>query len=93
MFSAQKLREIFGFAKIKSAINKLEFEGSEVKISGQGFGHGAGLCQWGSKSQALLGEDYLQLLEHYYPKAKILREKPRIALVLNNSAARFPVSN
>jgi hypothetical protein len=36
------------------------------------FGHGRGMCQWGSQRWALQGQGYLWIAEHYYPGAAVL---------------------
>ena len=36
------------------------------------FGHGRGMCQWGSQRWALQGQGYLWITEHYYPGAAVL---------------------
>jgi stage II sporulation protein D len=38
---------------------------------GAGWGHGAGLCQWGTKGLAARGLDYQAILAHYYPSAEL----------------------
>lgn len=73
-FSVQKLRELFGFYKIRSSVDSVEVGAETVKLTGQGFGHGAGLCQWGTLAQVRLGKSYLQILDHYYPKVKLVRD-------------------
>ncbi len=35
-------------------------------FSGHGWGHGVGLSQWGARGMALAGQDYRQILTHYY---------------------------
>ena len=40
-------------------------------MRGQGFGHGAGLCQWGAKALADQGRDYKAILAHYYPGTEL----------------------
>jgi stage II sporulation protein D len=92
-FPVQKLREIFGFFKIKSAVDNLEIMADTVKINGQGFGHGAGLCQWGTLAQAKLGKTYIQVLEHYYSKAKIVQNNYRLSFNLPLNLAKKTVSN
>ena len=81
LFSAQKLRQIFGFAKIKNSPESFQLENNVVKISGQGFGHGAGLCQWGALEQAKRGVSALEIIRHYYPKAMILHSESGQKLV------------
>ncbi|MGQ0508304.1 MAG: SpoIID/LytB domain-containing protein [Myxococcaceae bacterium] len=65
---AVSFRAKLGYLKVKSLAFELE-EGRDgaVKLSGHGFGHGAGLCQWGAKALADDGWDYRRILLHYYP--------------------------
>ncbi|MBE2249493.1 MAG: SpoIID/LytB domain-containing protein [Myxococcus sp.] len=69
---AVSFRERLGYMRLKS----LDFEvASQAKdgwvLKGHGFGHGAGLCQWGSRMLADAGKDYRQILEHYYPGTEL----------------------
>jgi stage II sporulation protein D len=41
-------------------------------VDGRGFGHGVGLCQWGAQGKAEQGWTPEQILEFYYPGARIL---------------------
>ncbi len=81
IFSVQKLRQIFGFAKIKNSPEKLAFEGEKIIFSGKGFGHGVGLCQWGAREQAKRGVGALEIIRHYYPQASITEGEQRLQLV------------
>jgi stage II sporulation protein D len=38
-----------------------------IILSGKGFGHGVGLCQWGAISLSKKGWSYEEILNHYYP--------------------------
>lgn len=78
-FSTQKLRELFGFFNLRSSVRQLETQGNLIKLSGQGFGHGAGLCQWGTRDQVKAGRTYLQVLKHYYPLAKIEKNQTHLS--------------
>lgn len=69
----QKLRQIFGFSKIRSSPDTVAVSEDVVTFSGRGFGHGVGLCQWGSLYMAKKGRTYMDILTHYYPKAEILK--------------------
>ena len=40
---------------------------------GRGFGHGVGLCQWGAQRKAEKGYTALDILNAYYPGAKLFR--------------------
>lgn len=83
-FSVQKLREIFGFYKIRSSADSMEISNSKVKITGQGFGHGVGLCQWGALAQVKLGKSYIKVIEHYYPRAQIVSDSSYLSLNLQS---------
>lgn len=41
---------------------------------GQGNGHGLGLSQWGAKGMADAGNDYQDILKHYYQNVTITKE-------------------
>jgi stage II sporulation protein D len=45
--------------------------GNTVTITGQGFGHGVGLCQFGAQHMASTGTRHDKILGFYYPGAKI----------------------
>jgi SpoIID/LytB domain protein len=42
------------------------------RLEGKGWGHGVGLCQIGAAVMGSLGYDYREILEHYYPGAKVI---------------------
>jgi len=76
--TGQRLREIVGFSKIKStAFEVYKLAGGKFRFQGKGHGHGVGLCQWGAKSLAQSGQNYFQILKHYYPQAKLVKLKNR----------------
>ena len=59
---AMTFRERVGYGKLKS----LWFDVSGKTVTGHGFGHGAGLCQWGAKVLADQGLGFREILSHYY---------------------------
>lgn len=63
------LRIEFG---LKSTYFSTQLNGSNVVISGRGFGHGVGLCQEGAMNMAKLGYDYTQIARFYFNKVKII---------------------
>ncbi len=85
--SIQKIREKFGFDQIRNAPTDIQITDDDIVISGQGYGHGAGLCQHGTYSQAKLGRGFLDIIKHYYPKAIISDSKNRLASFKNILAA------
>lgn len=42
-------------------------ERTQFSVTGRGWGHGVGLCQWGSAEMAKQGQSYKQILTHYFP--------------------------
>jgi len=47
-------------------------QGNAVVFEGSGSGHGAGLCQWGAAGRARAGQSADQILQAYYPGARIV---------------------
>lgn len=66
-----RLRNIMGRSALPSNNYKLIDKGEYVKISGAGFGHGVGMCQFGAKELALQGFSYKQILAYYFPELKL----------------------
>ena len=44
---------------------------TKVTAYGAGWGHGAGMCQWGTKGLAARGMSYEAILGHYFPSAEL----------------------
>lgn len=70
---AVQFREKLGYTRLKSLDFDVEREGDVVRFTGRGYGHGAGMCQWGAKAYADRGWTYRQILDHYYPGAELQR--------------------
>ncbi len=69
---ATELRRIFGFSEIKSTWFEPQIVGNEIRFTGRGYGHGVGMCQWGSKGMADAGKGYRDILKFYYPDATLM---------------------
>ena len=70
------IRSVIRTANNKSILKSNWFdlnidENKNVIISGRGYGHGVGLCQWGAIDQSKLGYDFKEILLHYFPGTKI----------------------
>ena len=72
-WSGQRFRELLGYGRIKSARFEVAVQGGAFRLSGKGFGHGVGMCQWGARGMATAGEVYRDILGKYYPGSKIER--------------------
>ncbi|UYL07740.1 SpoIID/LytB domain-containing protein [Bdellovibrio sp. SKB1291214] len=71
--SANEFRQALGFSELRSTLFEMKQQGDEFTFTGRGFGHGVGLCQWGSRAMGLKGQNFVQILKHYYPAARIAR--------------------
>jgi stage II sporulation protein D len=63
-------RRAVGTRRMKSTAFEVEKAGNSFKITGRGWGHGVGMCQWGARGMADpdLGYTAEEILKHYYSK-------------------------
>jgi stage II sporulation protein D len=61
------IRNSNGKSILWSTMFDVSLKSDYVILSGNGFGHGVGLCQWGAISLSHKGWDYSEILNHYYP--------------------------
>ncbi len=54
---------------------RVSYSDGHILFSGYGWGHGVGMCQWGAKALAEQGKTYREILEFYYPGARITKIK------------------
>ncbi len=66
MFPPDRMRSLY-FTSKKNA--------NGLILTGQGWGHGVGLCQWGARGMAMRGYGYRDILGHYYMGIKIASAK------------------
>jgi stage II sporulation protein D len=64
---AYKFRLAVGSMKIKGTRFKITDAGNSLSISGRGFGHYVGMCQFGALGMAESGYNAARILSHYYP--------------------------
>jgi stage II sporulation protein D len=58
--------------KLKSHVfGSIKTNEDKIYFKGRGWGHKAGLCQWGAKGMAENGKTYKKILSHFYPGTKI----------------------
>lgn len=60
-----------GPGDLKSTWFDVGSAGDDFVFRGQGFGHGVGLCQWGSRALGAKGVSSTEILKHYYPLAQL----------------------
>jgi stage II sporulation protein D len=71
LISANTFRNAVGNNKVKSTSFAIRPVYDGYEISGEGYGHGVGMCQVGARAMAEEGKHYQQILQFYYPLAKI----------------------
>jgi stage II sporulation protein D len=64
------LRTADGKNILWSTLFDLSVRSNNVELTGKGFGHGVGLCQWGAIELSRSGWIYSEILNHYYPGTK-----------------------
>ena len=72
--AAKDFRVWIGGDRIRSTHFTVVISDDAVEFRGKGWGHGVGLCQWGTFGQALFGRPYDKILEFYYPGSKIVSD-------------------
>jgi SpoIID/LytB domain protein len=72
--------EVAGELKIRRLLHNLpsamfvfDRDGDDWVARGGGWGHGAGMCQWGAVGRAEAGQDYRQILKAYYSGADVAK--------------------
>ena len=65
------LRNMAGRDLLPSNNFIMSMKNNEIRVQGQGYGHGVGLCQLGALELAKRGYDYRQILSFYFPRHKI----------------------
>ena len=70
--NGQKIRNVFG---LRSACFTLKYADGRFLFSVRGWGHGVGMSQYGANEMAKQGADYREILTHYYPGARLVKEE------------------
>lgn len=70
--STATLRRLLSY-RLHSCLFSVCKKGKDFLITGRGWGHGVGLCQWGAEGMARLSYSCAQILQTYYPNSKLKR--------------------
>ncbi len=73
---AAEFRKAAGYAKVRSLKMEIVPVSGEWRITGEGWGHGVGLCQFGANGMARRGAGFRDILARYYPGTEINGETP-----------------
>jgi stage II sporulation protein D len=71
VFSGEEWRRALGLSNVKSLKFEVTENGTGVQLSGHGYGHGVGLCQFGANGMARQGYAFSEILQHYYTGVSI----------------------
>ncbi len=70
--TAASLRQAAGDGKVKS--HKMKIAPAAAggwTVTGEGYGHGVGMCQWGANGMARKGSGFREILARYYPGTRV----------------------
>jgi stage II sporulation protein D len=73
---AVEFRKVSGYAKVRSLKMEIAPVAGGLRIKGEGWGHGVGLCQFGANGMARRGADFREILARYYPGTELTGETP-----------------
>lgn len=73
IFQAQKFRIALNPNKLKSTLFKVTKKNGSFEFTGRGWGHAVGMCQEGTRGMSESGFTPLQVLEYYYPQARVVK--------------------
>jgi stage II sporulation protein D len=64
---AAEFRDVLGADVVRSTLFEVDMQGYYFDLTGQGWGHGVGMCQQGACGMALSGKHMDEILQFYYP--------------------------
>ena len=71
--NANDFRLTIGPNNLRSTSFSIKNSGNSFVFEGRGWGHGVGLCQYGTQSMAKSGFRWFDILRHYYPKIDLVK--------------------
>ncbi|GAB4242042.1 MAG: hypothetical protein OHK0028_20650 [Deltaproteobacteria bacterium] len=73
---AAEFRKAAGYAKVRSLKMEVLPAAAGWRFTGEGYGHGVGMCQFGADGMARRGAGYRAILARYYPGTDIAGAPP-----------------
>jgi len=73
---AAEFRKAAGDARVRSLKMEIVPVAGEWRFTGEGWGHGVGLCQFGANGMARRGAGFREILARYYPGTEISGGSP-----------------
>ena len=71
--NANEFRLLLGPNHLLSTAFEVSDKGKIIKFSGNGWGHGVGLCQYGAETMAKNGSTWQEVLKKYYPGVEFVK--------------------
>jgi stage II sporulation protein D len=81
VLKAKEFRQLLGPNEIRSTRFEAAVKQDRLAVTGRGWGHGVGMCQWGAYGLSKRGRTAEEIIKFYYPGAKItsldkIKDKP-----------------
>ena len=73
---AAEFRKAAGYANVRSLKMEIVPVAGEWRFTGEGWGHGVGMCQFGANGMVRRGAGFREILARYYPGTDITGETP-----------------
>lgn len=93
LFSGDEWRRAMGMAKVRSLKFEVQETETGVQLSGRGYGHGVGLCQFGANGMGRKGYVCADIIQHYYTGVTLAPapsvEEARALMTLKRMAVRM----
>lgn len=70
---AEVFRNALGSGVIRSVMFEAHRSGERLVFEGRGWGHLAGMCQWGARGMALEGYGANEIMGHYFPGVELVK--------------------
>ena len=71
ILTGKDFRQMMGPNDIRSTKFDADVKPEKLILNGVGWGHGAGMCQWGAYGMAKKHKKVEDILKYYYPEAKV----------------------
>ncbi|MFH0763534.1 MAG: SpoIID/LytB domain-containing protein [Candidatus Omnitrophota bacterium] len=71
VLTGKDFRQLIGPNEVRSTKFDASVKLNSLVLEGMGWGHGAGMCQWGAYGQARKGKKAEEILKFYYPGTEI----------------------
>lgn len=73
VITGERFRAAIGNVTVQSTLFSFERRGTELRVTGYGYGHGVGMCVVGAGRRAARGEGLPEILAQYFPGLDVTR--------------------